>query len=109
VTGREAGEAQQLERNGYVRLSIDEEIWANQGRYGIDYPAEKYEEYKMDAGGQWELIHLKVSPDELRKRLAIRSLRFDANAAFPITEDILNTFLNGFEEPVGEGEIVLEP
>jgi len=54
-------------------------------------------------------IYLKVSPDVLRQRLAIRSLRFEANAAFPITEDILNAYLNGFEELFGEGEIVLEP
>lgn len=140
--------AQRLERSGYVRLSIDEEIWASRGRYGIDYSTEKYEEYKREAenklrnqltelilsgqqvvidfsfwqrakryeykriieesGGHWELIYLKVSPNELRKRLAIRSLRFDANAAFPITENILATFLSGFEEPVGEGEVVLE-
>jgi septin family protein len=34
--------AQQLEKEGFVRLSIDEEIWKVNGRYGIDYPAEKY-------------------------------------------------------------------
>jgi len=56
----------------------------------------------------WELIHLKVQPDELRQRLLIRSERFDANAAFPITEDILARFLSGFEIPNGEGETVIE-
>jgi len=44
----------------------------------------------------------------LRKRLKARSQRFDANAAFPITEETLNNFLNSFEEPQGEGEIVIE-
>ncbi|MCM3595072.1 ATP-binding protein [Metabacillus idriensis] len=140
--------AQQLEKAGFKRLSIDEEIWTVHGRYGIDYPAEKYEHYKEEAekklrkrmvkfiqnqenavvdfsfwqrarrnqykqiieaaGGKWKLIYLKVHPDELRKRLKIRSQRFDANAAFPITEEILLSFLNGFEEPIGEGEIVIE-
>lgn len=38
--------AQQLEEAGFIRLSIDEEIWAINGRYGIDYPTEKYEDYK---------------------------------------------------------------
>ncbi|WP_281176355.1 AAA family ATPase [Alicyclobacillus ferrooxydans] len=139
--------AQKLEKNGFVRLSIDEEVWASRGRYGIDYPADKYAEYSVeaekklrhqlvklihngknvvidfsfwqrarrdeykhvirDAGGDWKLIYLKVSPDVLRERLAIRSHRFDANAAFPITEDILNSYLKGFEEPSGEGETVL--
>ncbi|KRE35405.1 hypothetical protein ASG81_20950 [Paenibacillus sp. Soil522] len=140
--------AQRLEQKGYVRLSIDEEIWTTNGRYGIDFPAENYEQYKADAemklrnhlvslihdkhqvvidfsfwqrkrrneykkliedaGGMWKLVYLKVHPDDLRKRLRIRSQRFDANAAFPITEDILATFLNGFEAPLDEGEIVIE-
>lgn len=140
--------AQELEKDGYVRLSIDEEIWASHGRYGIDYLADQYPEYLIaaekklrhqlvelvrdrknvvidfsfwqrtrrdeykqvirNAGGEWRLIYLKVSPDVLRKRLAIRSHRFDANAAFPITEDILNSYLKTFEEPSDEGETVLE-
>ncbi|WP_419882190.1 hypothetical protein ACN6MY_22865 [Peribacillus sp. B-H-3] len=51
---------------------------------------------------------MKVNPDELRERLRIRSKQFDANAAFPITEEILASFLNGFEVPEGEGEIVIK-
>jgi tRNA uridine 5-carbamoylmethylation protein Kti12 len=140
--------SQNLEKDGFVRLSIDEEVWSTNGRYGIDYLAEKYREYLDEAhirlrnklvkliqdkkqvvvdssfwqrserdefkkliensGGKWRLIYLKVHPDELRKRLKIRSQRFDANAAFTITEEILSTFLNGFEEPRNEGEIVIE-
>lgn len=139
--------SQKLEKNGFVRLSIDEEVWTANGRYGIDYPVEKYREYLDKAhirlrsklvnliednkqvvvdssfwqrserdefkqfiensGGIWRLIYLKVHPDELRKRLKIRNQRFDANAAFTITEEILTTFLNGFEEPRNEGEIVI--
>lgn len=49
--------AQRLEKEGFVRLSIDEEIWATNGRYGIDFPIEKIEEYK------------KAAERELRKRL----------------------------------------
>jgi tRNA uridine 5-carbamoylmethylation protein Kti12 len=140
--------SQNLEKDGFVRLSIDEEVWSTNGRYGIDYLAEKYREYLDEAhirlrnklvkliqdkkqvvvdssfwqrserdefkqliensGGKWRLIYLKVHPDELRKRLKIRSQRFDANAAFTITEEILSTFLNGFEEPRNEGQIVIE-
>src|SRR3569832_116362 len=36
--------AQQLEQAGYVRLSIDEEIWSTNGRYGIDYSPDDYEQ-----------------------------------------------------------------
>ncbi|MFF2448379.1 AAA family ATPase [Neobacillus sp. NPDC058068] len=140
--------SQKLEKAGFVRLSIDEEVWSTNGRYGIDYPIEKYREY-LDkahlrlleklvklilnkqqvvvdssfwrqseryeykqiietAGGKWRLIYLKVNPNDLRERLKIRSNRFDANAAFPITEEILASFLNGFEVPKGEGEIVIK-
>lgn len=140
--------SQRLEQRGFVRLSIDEEIWATNGRYGIDYPIEMYEQLKVEAelklrnelvnllkekrnvvidfsfwqrkrrdeykklieegGGEWKLVYLKVHPNELRKRLRIRSQRFDANAAFTITEEILSSFLKGFEVPSGEGEIVIE-
>ncbi|MBY6036924.1 ATP-binding protein [Fictibacillus nanhaiensis] len=139
--------AQQLEKEGFVRLSIDEEIWATNGRYGIDFPLEKIEEFKKyaerklrnslikliydkqqvvidfsfwdrarrelykkiieEAGGKWMLIYLKVHPNDLRERLKIRSKRFDANA-FPISEELLTSYLNGFETPIGEGEIVIE-
>ncbi|MWC27575.1 AAA family ATPase [Paenibacillus sp. MMS18-CY102] len=140
--------AQQIEKAGYIRLSIDEEIWSANGRYGIDYSPDDYEqlksaaeaklrkelithvrnqrcvvvdfsfwarkrrdEYKRiieEAGGRWALIYLKVRPEELRERLRIRSERFDANAAFPITEEILSSYLSGFEQPIGEGEIVID-
>lgn len=140
--------AQQLEQRGFVRLSIDEEIWATNGRYGIDYPIEVYEQLKVEAelklrnelvnllnekrnvvidfsfwqqkkrneykkliddgGGEWKLIYLKVHPDALRERLRIRSQRFDANAAFTITQEILSSYLKGFEVPSGEGEIMIE-
>lgn len=140
--------AQRLEAQGYHRLSIDESLWAQYGRYGIDYPAENYHEYSQNVeqmlrsrlrtllgegqnvvidfsfwqrerrqlykslieewGGRWQLIYLKASPQLLRERLEQRSWRFDANAAFPITEEILSAYLSGFEEPSGEGEIILE-
>lgn len=140
--------AQKLEKEGFVHLSIDEEIWATKGRYGIDFTVDRYEEYKDEAerilrnrlvnliqykqhvvvdfsfwqqsrrnqykqlieknGGKWKLIYLKVHPNNLHKRLKIRSQRFDANAAFPITEEILEAYINGFEVPMDEGEIVIE-
>jgi predicted kinase len=139
--------SQQLEKKGFVRLSIDEEIWATHGRWGIDFPMDKFEEYRRDAenklrqlliqlihdkqqvvidfsfwdrsrrieyktlieeaGGKWMLIYLKVQPDELRKRLKLRNKRFDANS-FPISEERLASYLNGFEVPKDEGEIVVE-
>jgi len=71
----------------------------------------KRNEYKrlIEAGGaKWVLIYLKVHPKVIRERLRIRGERFDANAAFPITDEILASFLSGFEIPQGEGEILVE-
>ncbi|GIG63228.1 hypothetical protein Lfu02_76000 [Longispora fulva] len=34
--------AQKLEAEGLVRLSVDEEVFARHGRYGIDYPEDEY-------------------------------------------------------------------
>jgi len=139
--------AQELELEGYIRLSIDEEVWARFGRYGIDYdPADycrlsalaedllrerlvtlvgegrdvvvdfsfwqrasrdRYKRLVEAAGGTWRLIYLQVDPVVLRLRLDNRADRFDANAAFPITRDILAGYLARFEEPQGEGEEVL--
>jgi len=53
------------------------------------------------------LVHLKADPVLLRERLDSRAQRFDANAAFPITEDTMAGYLAGFEEPLGEGEEVI--
>ncbi|MGD6962257.1 AAA family ATPase [Fictibacillus phosphorivorans] len=138
--------SQRLEEKGFVRLSIDEEIWSTNGRWGIDFPMDKFEEYRKDAesklrkrliqlihdkqqvvidfsfwdrlrrneykkliedsGGKWKLVYLKVHPDELRKRLKLRNQRFDANS-FPISDELLNSYVNGFEVPSDEGEIVV--
>jgi predicted kinase len=139
--------AKALEAQGYVRLSIDEEIWERFGRYGVDYAPERYGEYSVgaeavlrerlvelmrqghdvvvdfsfwrramrdqykrlvaDAGGRWELVYLKVDREQLRERLDTRAVRSDANAAFTITDDMLDRFMTGFEEPEGEGESVI--
>lgn len=141
--------AQRLEREGCVRLSVDEEVWARFGRYGIDFQPADYgrlsalaeavlcqrlvalvgegrdvvvdascwqratrdrdKRLVTDAGGTWRLVYLPVDPDVLRRRLADRAERFDANAAFPITAELLTAYLAGFEEPRGEGEEVVRP
>ena len=139
--------SQLLEKEGFVRLSLDEEIWATNGHWGIDFPMDKFEEYRKDAeiklrnrliklihnkqqvvidfsfwdrvrriqykkliedsGGKWKLIYLKVHPNDLRERLKVRNKNFDANS-FPISEELLTSYLNGFEVPKGEGEFVIK-
>ncbi|MET7808704.1 AAA family ATPase [Micromonospora chersina] len=139
--------ARDLETRGYVRLSVDEEIWHRFGRYGVDYEPDRYEEhtevarralrerllslvaegrnvvidssfwqrsrrqaYKElieQAGGCWRLVYLKADAALLRQRLHTRAERFDANAAFPITDELLDRYLQAFEPPYGEGEEVI--
>ena len=36
--------ARRLEADGLLRLSVDEEVFARNGRYGVDYPAHEYPE-----------------------------------------------------------------
>lgn len=36
--------AKQKEKEGYIRLSIDEEMWSLYGQKGIDYPEKQYDE-----------------------------------------------------------------
>lgn len=139
--------AKQKEKNGYVRLSIDEEIWKTYGRKGIDYPDCHYEElsgkteamlrerlirlikdnknvvidfsfwsrenrdfYRAiieKAGGMAELVYMKASKETLQKRLKRRNTLLNANSPFIITDEILDHHYNDFEEPQGEGEIIL--
>jgi predicted kinase len=139
--------AKRLEAEGFVRLSIDEEVWSRFGRFGVDYAPTEYAEHSAaaeeflrdgllsliqdgrdvvvdfsfwqrghrdlykrlveEAGARWRLVYLQVRPAELRRRLDERAIRFDANAAFPTSTDILESYLAGFEEPDGEGEEVI--
>lgn len=61
------------------------------------------------AGRPWSLVYMKTPETVLRSRLAIRSKRFDANAALPIGEATFSRFLASFQEPVDEGQITVAP
>lgn len=140
--------SQQLELQGFVRLSIDEEVWETNGRFGVDYAAENYGQLSGEAedrlrnklvallhngtdvvvdfsfwqkqrreryrqliesnGGICQLIYLKATPAVVTQRLNARNSRRYANAAFPIDAAMIGRFFDGFEEPDGEGETVVE-
>ncbi len=68
---------------------------------------DRYKALIAGHGCQWDLVYLDVDVATLRERLTRRSERFDANAAFSITEAQMLTYLEGFEVPQDEGEIVL--
>ncbi len=79
---------------------VDFSFWQRAAR-------DRYKRIIEDAGGTWRLLHLKADPEVLRQRLQDRSRRFDANAAFPITDELLTSYTAGFEEPHDEGEEVI--
>lgn len=65
-------------------------------------------------GGRWILIYMDVQFDEIRRRVRERNYqreigerKNDADAAFDVTEEILELYIRGFERPVEEGEIIL--
>ena len=58
-------------------------------------------------GGRWRLLYFKVDPEVLRQRLADRNRRADANALM-VTPSALEDFIARFDEPVGEGEELVQ-
>jgi predicted kinase len=139
--------AKQLEAGGAVRLSVDEEVYARHGRYGVDYPMDEYfdrerpvvqelrrrlvelvesgrdvvldyglwrrsdrDAYKrlVEAhGGRWRLLYFKADREVLLQRLAERNRRGDANA-LTVTPSALEDFIARFDEPLDEGEELVD-
>ncbi|KAI1820858.1 ATP/GTP-binding protein [Xylaria intraflava] len=61
-------------------------------------------------GARWVLVHLRA-PDKatLWQRICQRrEAELNADCAYRITQEILDTYWNGFEKPVEEGEIVID-
>ena len=44
----------------YIRLSIDQYIWDHHGRYGIDYPPEKYPEFQSEASEELDKLFVRL-------------------------------------------------
>jgi predicted kinase len=80
---------------------VDSAFWARSHR-------DDFKALIEGRGRPWRLIYLRTPETVLRARLADRARRFDANAAFPIDAERLQTLLEGFQEPVGEGETVVD-
>ncbi|KAF2967420.1 hypothetical protein GQX73_g6153 [Xylaria multiplex] len=61
-------------------------------------------------GARWVLVYLKA-PDKatLWQRICHRrEVEVNADCAYEITQDILDMYWTGFEEPISEGEIVVD-
>ncbi|CEL06029.1 hypothetical protein ASPCAL07140 [Aspergillus calidoustus] len=70
---------------------------------------EEWKELIEEAGGRWVLAYLEVEDDELRRRVRERNALAvkDGDSAFVVTEQVLESFLLGFERPDGEDEVIL--
>jgi hypothetical protein len=68
------------------------------------------------AGARWLLVYLRCSDKEaLWKRIEDRVSRRgtlggvkEGDAAFDVTSEVLDHYWEGFEAPVGEGEIIFD-
>ncbi|KAI0814274.1 ATP/GTP-binding protein [Xylaria sp. FL0064] len=61
-------------------------------------------------GARWVLVYLKA-PDKatLWQRICKRrEVELNADSAYLITQDVLDMYCSGFEEPVGEGAITVD-
>lgn len=139
--------AKAKEKEGYIRLSIDEEMWKKYGKKGVDYPESDYDQlsenvelmlrerlielikkgenvvidfsfwnkenrnfYRKlieEAGSTVQLVYMKADKELLRKRLQLRNQSIHANSPYVITEEILDCYYEGFQEPINEGELVI--
>lgn len=70
---------------------------------------DEWKELIEESGGRWVLVYLDVEADELRRRVRARNQLTvkDGDSAFFVTEQILDSYIAGFERPIGEGEVIL--
>jgi len=62
-----------------------------------------------EAGARWVLVYFRADRDVLWRRICERRARgVDADAAFEISEELLDAYVEGFDVPDGEGEIVID-
>ncbi|WP_405014640.1 AAA family ATPase [Kitasatospora sp. NBC_01539] len=116
--GHDAAELDPLEY-GHLRSAVEQELWGELIRLMeaerpvvIDYSfwsratRDRYKAVIENHGCRWELIRLKADRETLRRRLAVRNRRDDANSV-TVSDELLDRYAATFEEPVGEGERVI--
>ncbi|KAI0123736.1 hypothetical protein BJ170DRAFT_697530 [Xylariales sp. AK1849] len=96
------GHLQDLLKNG-KDIVLDRSFYAKEDR-------DDFRRIVADGGGRWVLVYLKAgNKEKLWERICGRStMRRDANSALDITREIFDMYWRGFEEPCGEGEVVVQ-
>lgn len=82
-----------------VSVILDYGFWTRKER-------DRYKEIIQAAGGYWQLLYFKASPETLAKRLRKRNAHKGANSFF-ITRSMLDDFVERFEIPHKEAEQIL--
>ncbi|WP_261556449.1 AAA family ATPase [Frankia tisae] len=82
-----------------VPVVIDYSFWSRSTR-------DRYKAVIESHGCRWELVRLKADLETLRRRLAIRNQRNNANSV-TVSDELLERYFATFQEPVGEGERVI--
>lgn len=79
---------------------VDFSFWQKEKRKTYKKIIEKF-------GGKHFLIFMNPSIQTIKDRLKIRNQKLEANAAFPITEELIDNYFKSFEIPTNESEIVI--
>lgn len=70
---------------------------------------DKFRAMSEAAGARCVLVYLRAGREVLWRRICERrAAGVDADSALEISEGLLEKYVDGFEEPVGEGEIVFQ-
>ncbi len=83
-------------------MVLDRSFYAKQDR-------DAYKSIVEKAGGRWILVYLNAKRRLLWERICERREKgVDADSALEISEELLDQYIEGFEVPRGEGEIVIQ-
>ncbi|EME79178.1 uncharacterized protein MYCFIDRAFT_23523, partial [Pseudocercospora fijiensis CIRAD86] len=87
--------------NGESDVVLDRSFYAKEDR-------DEFKRMIERNGGRWVLVHLKVPREVLWERIQRRrEMEINANSALEISTEIFEMYVQGFEQPDGEGEIVV--
>lgn len=117
-TGRDGAELDPAEYE-HLKSTAEQRLWGDLVRLMkakvpivIDYSfwnrgtRDQYKAAIESHGCRWVLVFLPADLETLRRRLAIRNQRNDANSV-TVSDDLLERYFANFQEPVGEGERVI--
>lgn len=90
-------------REGRKDVVLDLSFWNKEMR-------SEYRELIREGGGRTVLVYLRCKDEEvLWRRIESRAKgERGADSAFKVTREVLRRYFEGFEEPVGEGEVVVD-